>query len=556
MNRGGSNWKKRILWKFFPIICSVVLILSIISLIISGNSSAQFADYDGYDYAIRVEKNIYQIIDVNDQKVLDSGDDFSALFNSKLMKLLKESGSEKTIVIDEGIYYVRSTLWPNSGLHLKGVEGSILVFDASQTAKQISMIQIGQNTSPIIIEGLTIDGNAQNTPNSGNLISINGAPNVIIKDCTLRNGPEHGIYAYRSIGAEEPYLAITGNDVNNMSKSGIHISLRGGDVSLSSNKVHSIGSDSVDMNAAIYCDNISNVTIENNIIHEVRGALLVGECYNVGGIVVRSSQVGDVHVRENVVHNISGQGMLFFNVNGPDIWMNIVRDVFYHGIYVEGSPYSTIRSNTIHNATDGIVIGSYSPYFSIRSSATNNEIIDCRERGLVIDSDDSEAIGNKIINCGRNWSEKTFDYAKSGILCYASRSVIEGNVIIDSKDGRTTLYGISDRLSSGGIGNDNSITNNNIEGAILGGIYISGSGHHIRDNIGFVSEGVGVVTIVAGSTEAVVEHGLSWRPSSVNFYSEEGEILDIRVCSDSATIVFSLTQPLEYDLVLHWSAAM
>lgn len=515
-------------------------------------------DYERYDYVVNVRNGVYWIIDSKTWEPLGSDVDFSDLFNSKLMRLVKDTENKKSVFIDSGTYLVRSTLWPVSGLQLKGAEDAVLIFDDGQPARQSSLIHIGQNNAPIVIEGLTIDGNMQNTPNGGQLLYLNGASMVTVKNCTFRNGFEHGIFSYESNGPNQPSLIIAENEIYNIRKSGIYLSPRDGNVSIFSNTLHAIGLEGVDGNAAIYCGNVPNLIIAQNHIFNVQGAFVVGGCYNVGGIVVRSHTGGEIYIRENLIQNISGQGLLLFNVLGADVTANIISDIFYHGIYLEGSPNSTVRGNIIHNSTDGIVIGSYYPFFSTRAIAIDNTIENCRAHGLVIDSDSSEAIDNTILNCGSNWagSKITLDYTKSGILCYSNHSIVKGNVIIDSKEERTMFYGISDRLSGGCFGDYNFIENNRIEGAIVDGIYITGNSHQIRNNVGFISENSGVMTIAAGSTEAIVEHGLSWRPTRVYLDNGDGTPMDIQICISSNSLTFTLPRALDYDLILSWYAML
>ena len=200
----------------------------------------------------------------------------------------------------------------------------------------------------------------------------------------------------------------------------------------------------------------------------------------------------------------------------------IISNSFYnhgrYGIILESGGRNTVVGNVLaycgssgsHDDKGGNGIRIMTP----ENIVANNIVIFSYESGIAITNNASRNTveGNFVANSNykgdvnRRWSNME-------ILDGATNNIIRGNkVYVGYKDYPRANYGIR-VLSSAGPGNV--IEGNDVrDGGYYGPILLEAPAM-VRRNIGYTTENSGIVTIPAGSTCIIVNHGLAQTPTKV-----------------------------------------
>jgi len=191
---------------------------------------------------------------------------------------------------------------------------------------------------------------------------------------------------------------------------------------------------------------------------------MIGRC--VGGINVEAMTE---NIRGNHLYDIQGHGILARNAGQSIISNNFLEGIYDHGIYVldSGNQSRTIiiSNNIIRDP----------------SKRTTNTYAHIRVAGTIVyEVNDVNIIDNIMYHSGGATQAD-----------YAVESVYADKLIIDS---------------------------NNWEDAyVTGALSLSGTDNEISGtNIGYVTEKLGTATILSGTTNITIAHGLSYTPTTAN----------------------------------------
>ncbi|MBA7516353.1 hypothetical protein ES705_08401 [subsurface metagenome] len=104
-------------------------------------------------------------------------------------------------------------------------------------------------------------------------------------------------------------------------------------------------------------------------------------------------------------------------------------------------------------------------------------------------------------------------------------------------------------------GDDNIISENQLEGNLTGAILDTGARNVTKDNKGYVTENRGTATIAAGAVTAVVAHGLTAAPTNVTWGATTDTVgRRIWWSADAANITFTIDSIHTAGITLNWKA--
>jgi hypothetical protein len=228
-------------------------------------------------------------------------------------------------------------------------------------------------------------------------------------------------------------------------------------------------------------------------------------------------------------------------------------DATTFALYIEG-PFTVALANHFDSINGGGIrvagagegrivafnkIGS-SPRQGIRTSYTKHTLI----------------IGNQIVNPSGEASN-TYD----GIYVEADENMqILGNFIVDYRSSPMMRYGIYH--PSWGSPVRYVIKNNFISGYVTGAIRLYGSGHIVKDNVGYVTENSGTATFSGNGTTTTftIAHGLAGTPISWRVEAGSSDAKGDKYVTANATnltVTFATAPPSgTNNVVLIWEAEM
>lgn len=160
-----------------------------------------------------------------------------------------------------------------------------------------------------------------------------------------------------------------------------------------------------------------------------------------------------------------------------------------------------ITNNTFVNGTTAVRCD-----FSSRTIISNNIFDNVNDHNVLLKGSDHICMGNQFFAIGGGGNSAIVD----GVFAdNVTGAIITGNYFGASAS--ATRSGINFSFSVANL----MVTNNRFgtDGTFGSGkILITGSGHIIRNNFGFITENGGTATVTSGATTVVVTHGLSYTP--------------------------------------------
>ena len=311
------------------------------------------------------------------------------------------------------------------------------------------------NARDLIIEDLILD--APKVSSLGKISLIN-CTNVTLRNLTLANNYEAGVFVYQSND-----ITIDNNTASN-NWDGIRLD------SSSNNTITNNTASNNDCGIHLY--STSNNTITNN-----------NASNNYDGIVLYLSSNNNI-ITNNTANSNYDSGIHLDSSSSNTITNNTANSNNYNGIYLVLSSSNTVTNNTASNNNYGIILYSFSSnntitnntansnnYYGIRlhlssnNTVTNNTASNNYD-GIILDHSSSN---NTIIS---NTASSNNNY---GIYLYYSGS----NNTVTNNTASNNYNGIGLSLSS-----SNTISNNEIDGSSVAGFYIDGDSYYnsIVDN--------------------------------------------------------------------------
>ncbi len=166
------------------------------------------------------------------------------------------------------------------------------------------------------------------------------------------------------------------------------------------------------------------------------------------------------------------------------------------------------------NAYDENYIG-----YGFHSTNDGNRFLFCRaegfEHGFVIEGCDK----NKLFSC------ESYDCSNSGINLYSNPT----NCLVDSCSAEGSTYNFK----------------------------ISGSGHTLRDNIGYITENSGTAILPAGSNSTTTSHGLAGTPTIITANAASSTVGAVSIISkDSTSFTITTEATTTAPVEIYWYAKM
>lgn len=332
---------------------------------------------------------------------------------------------------------------------------------------------------------------------------------VDVSGVTVGGGNGNGITVSRCTRAR-----VENNIVDGCAGVGIDLSATQ-DFVVVHNEVASAGQDGI----ACYSPHNGGAE-EPNCLH---GVVLGNYLHDGGGIVVgvfnqdgntKSTKyinvIGNIITNSDIVSILVSGGAAYVNVAD-----NIIREPDSIGIQVYGGSHTiapahiNIRGNTVESGANlGIYLSAETSSLTdisiqgniVRGNALTGIYIYAHTNSLTRVG----VIGNRISN--NNGYGVNLFATSNGVI---SNCQVEGNDIWDDQGVKTQSYPVSLYGNNGGSVSKCTVIGNDGEGNI-NGFYISGSGHIVKDNIGYVSENGGTASVANGGT---INHGLAAAPT-------------------------------------------
>ena len=314
-----------------------------------------------------------------------------------------------------------------------------------------SVIGIGSGANDVTIEGLYIDGNSQNNPDTGIDGDLTGIiPSMDIWRLTLRN-----IYVTNTT-REGFYLHGTFSHFEN----------------IIADQAGRVGYDGIVLDAVTYSSafNLKSVNSGRNGIYIIGAAILGGiqNTLNIDGIAVYGSQLFGVHV-------IHAQGVSISNLTA--------RRNAYDGVFIEDSEgVNLVNVYALENNRNGIYLYNSKNVSIINAFLLNNRYGCSNPMGS----------GISLYN--------TKNTRLVAIKAYDNRSTPCQRYAVEEISGSTSDYNIL----IGGVLTPNS----------LGPYYLVGANSKILD-ADVLTRTSGQATIPANATSVTVSHGLICTPKKV-----------------------------------------
>jgi parallel beta-helix repeat protein len=354
-----------------------------------------------------------------------------------------------------------------------------------------SVIGIGSGANAITIEGLFIDGNSQNNPDTGidgdltGIIPSMDVSMLTIRDIYVTNTTREGFYLHGMFSHFENLMADSAGVA---------------------------GYDGIVLDAVTYSSvfNLKAINSGRNGVYIIGAAMLgnVQNTLNVDGISVYNSKRHGVHI-------IHAQGISISNI--------VARRNAYDGIFVEDSEgVNLINTYSLENNRNGIYLFN-SKNISIINAFLLNNRYSC-----------SDPLGSGIM------LYNTKNAHLIAIKAYDNRSAPCQHYAIEEVSGSTSDYNIL----IGGVLTPNA----------LGAYYLVGTQSKIL-NADISTRTTGQATIPAGATSVVVNHGLICTPTKLfitPLAQPPGQLWVSNINNTSFTI--NTSSPPTSDLPISWYA--
>lgn len=247
----------------------------------------------------------------------------------------------------------------------------------------------------------------------------------------------------------------------------------------------------------IFFPTLSNIFIWGNSNNQASGNGIVVENGTVSDLCF--TNIGISRIEEDGIRFVADDGWLYSLIN---VWVEYCGG---NGIYQTAGGAKSIDCTYMYNNESGI--RSYSGDMNFINSAFSHN----RFHGIHWTGGGKLKINNCIISNNDYLDSGNYDGIHFATDSGNSGSIIYGNTFIgDSKQ----RYGI--RIA-GGTNDNIIITNNQFSGHKYGPMSISSGVNTnglIRNNVGFVTENIGIATLVNGQTVIIVSHGLAVTPSA------------------------------------------
>ena len=305
----------------------------------------------------------------------------------------------------------------------------------------------------------------------------------------------------------------------------------------------------------------------SNIDSEGDGVALeaIAGTESVGDVIISNNVFygeGNVHSGVNVyagvfdIDNLIIVGNLIYNYNFSGIYIghsgsNNVRTVLINQNVINGGGNQTASRSAIwiNNRCQNVIVSNNevlnwgiekSDAYGIQTSAPNtilqgNWLKNIGNQGIIINGDGSQAIGNTIVDSQR-------EYTLGAISIGADYVKIIGNSLVDGYRGIRTSSTATDGV----------IIGNSFESISIEFDNTSGGNFSFRDNIGFVTENTGSVTVYNTNTTVVITPGLASNATSITITpSWDGS--PYISASDVTTFTVTFTDPTATKTI-YWTA--
>jgi parallel beta-helix repeat protein len=482
-----------------------------------------------YSYIMSVLNSIYQMADGTSGQIIFQSTNSSMVFGN----VVGNCSVGSRINVLSGVYMVDES-WIMLNIN-------DIIVDFENGAKLVagvgldSPVLILKNSNNVLINGITIDGNAANQASTGYNWATENVPDGIFIDGSNNKVKNAVIYNCRCMGFDIWTVGSRGNIFNN----GVEDSL-----------VYDCGWNGIEIgspfdlncyaiNNEVYgCGDVGignggvNTIITGNYVHDV--AIFIGGFGGLGagslwGISVEDG--GNAIITQNTIQNC-GVG-IYTNRNNCTILDNTVINCSL-GIELARCGYNTVKGNHI---TSSLNVGGYiyNSYFNIW---TENSVTQC---GGTLSSSGISLEGNSnnntiSLNMVYDNIGKGIDTTSSGVGNYFCQ-----NQVFDTRTAgaRTQTYGI--RFAEGAKGNF--VTGNNVYNCVASQIYDPNVPESTMiNNTGYNPVGY-IPSPISGSTAYIVDSGSNstWISGMIYMNSGSPKELYISTGTISAVILNEVT---------------
>jgi len=497
--------------------------------------------------------------------MLTSSTDAYTLFNAVMGNLSTIGGR---IFVSKGTYPFSTQLKLVSNIEIQG-EGVSSIIQMANAANLDGMWFSNLVTGPIGIHSLTFDGNVAQQTSFGHLLVMRRTSNITIENCVFQNSYGKAIGIWDNVG-DQKSISIQNNRFVNIGQSGVDLQDRAKEVIIQGNFFQNCNERNASNHvSAIYFQNTcGRLVIKGNIIVNIPGG---PPNWSTGAIVALNVNLGEVIIEGNQIYNCAGQGMLFTTCTNVTVANNIIEHCGLSGIYFEQVSRGTITGNILsYTGTSrptidtgiGITLGG----LAIPGTETNMTVVS----GNVVEYSGAQGIWawkkcvitSNIVRDNCQVNDTLFLHGNAGIIAQggADGAIISNNIVYDDQIVKTQLYGISDTWGGGYLSDTPAnyliITGNNVSGNGLAGMYINGTGDIIRNNLGWVTQRSGNITITGAFSSVTVNHNLDMMPSIVTATCNNTGCGNFAVTSIALTqfVITFTVQPGTSEWKFYWYA--